>query len=87
MSWAELQRYFAMGVLLSVDARLDLIDVAYQMSQDNKACFSQWLEEGLVAQVSDDQAAQWFDQQAELWTVVVRPWILVQYGASEATAH
>ncbi len=78
MSWQELQRYFAAGHLVWVDASLDLIEVSFQLSQDNKALFSQWLEQKQVALVSDGQAAQWFDTQAELWTVVVRPWILVQ---------
>ena len=78
MSWHELQRYFAAGSLLWVDASLDLIEVGFQMSSDNKEQFSQWLEQKLVAPVSDEQAAQWFDANAELWTVVVRPWILVQ---------
>ncbi|OED40386.1 hypothetical protein ACH42_16595 [Endozoicomonas sp. (ex Bugula neritina AB1)] len=78
MNWLELQRYFAAGSLLWVDASLDLIDVGFQMSQDNKAMFSQWLEQKLVTPVSDDQAAQWFDEKADVWTVVVKPWILVQ---------
>lgn len=78
MNWHELQRHFAAGSLLWVDGSLDLIEVGYQMSRDNKALFSQWLDQKQVAPVTDDQAAQWFDEKADLWTVVVRPWILVQ---------
>ncbi|WP_156491762.1 DUF2288 family protein, partial [Oleiphilus sp. HI0123] len=31
-----------------------------------------------VAQVSDDQALAWYEADAELWTLVIKPWILVQ---------
>jgi hypothetical protein len=31
-----------------------------------------------LSQVVDEQAQQWLDNNAMLWTVVVKPWILVQ---------
>ena len=31
-----------------------------------------------LSQVLDEQAQQWLDKNAMLWTVVVKPWILVQ---------
>jgi hypothetical protein len=33
----------------------------------------------LLHRVNDAQAMQWLAQDALLWTVVVKPWILVQH--------
>ena len=78
IAWSELQRYFAQGVVLQVDKTLDLIDVAYQMSIDNKGAITSWIEQEILAAVSDEQAQQWFAENRQLWAVVVRPWVLVQ---------
>jgi hypothetical protein len=40
-----------------------------------------WLTEQSVSKVSDLQAKVWLDTNAQLWTVVVKPWILVQARA------
>ncbi|BBL70431.1 DUF2288 domain-containing protein [Methylogaea oryzae] len=78
IAWKELQRYFASGLVLAVAPELDLVEVAAQMSADNKTAMEQWLASGAVAKVSDRQAAGWYEADAQLWAVVVRPWILVQ---------
>jgi hypothetical protein len=77
--WHELLRHFASGTVIAVSDELDLIDVAARISNDDKASVAHWMEQGQVAKVSDDQARIWLEQDAALWTVVVRPWILVQY--------
>jgi hypothetical protein len=76
--WSELQRFFAGGVAIGVAPGLDLLDVAYQMSQDNKPCVARWVADGQIAAVSDEQALQWLQADVEVWSVVVRPWVLVQ---------
>ena len=78
MPWAELQRWFASGAAIYVAAELDLIEVAWQMSQDNKAVIEPWVNAGQVGQVSDEQAITWLEQDAVLWAAVVKPWVLVQ---------
>lgn len=78
ISWLELQRFFAAGLAIAVDNDLDLIEVAYQFSIDNKALVEDWLTNKQIAPVSDEQASQWYDQKTEVWAVVVKPWILVQ---------
>ncbi len=79
--WKELLRHFATGSVIAVSAELDLVEVALQMSKDNKDQIAQWLTSGEVTKVSDLQAKAWLDDNASLWTVVVRPWILVQQRA------
>lgn len=76
--WKELQRFFANGAAVFVAPDLDLVEVAYQFSIDNKEQVALWMQSNQVALVSDQQALDWFEADAEVWAVVVKPWILVQ---------
>lgn len=78
IAWSELQRFFAAGTAVYVAANLDLIEVATRIADDDKAQVQQWMQQGLLGQVSDEQARIWFEGDAELWAVVVKPWVLVQ---------
>ena len=78
ISWREVQRFFASGAAIFVSDKLDLVEVAYQISADNKAQVKEWMEAGLVARVSDTQAKTWLEADAEMWAVVVSPYLLVQ---------
>ena len=78
MAWRDMQRYFASGVALYVAPDLDLVDAAFQMSEDNIGQIKLWMQSGQFGKVSDEQAAGWFKDEAVLWTVVVSPWVLVQ---------
>ncbi len=77
--WRELQRFFASGLAISVSADIDLIDVAYQLSVDNKTQIEQWLKEKKIAPVTDQQALEWYENEVLVWAVVIKPWILVQH--------
>ncbi len=76
--WRELQTFFASGMVLNVSKSLDLVLVGEQFAADNKALFEEWLSQGLVAQVKDQQALAWYEAEATVWTLVIKPWILVQ---------
>ena len=76
--WRELQRFFAQGCALCVACDLDLVEVAYQFSLDNKAQVAQWLAENKLGKVNDAQAKAWIEHDAVVWAVVVKPWVLVQ---------
>jgi hypothetical protein len=78
MAWKELLRYFAAGMVIAVSHELDLVDVAARIANDDKASVEQWMLENRVAKVSDEQASAWLEADIALWTVVVKPWILVQ---------
>lgn len=78
ISWLELQRFFAAGLAIAVDKQLDLVEVAHQFSTDNKTQVENWLQNKLISHVSDQQASDWHQSNAEVWAVVVKPWILVQ---------
>lgn len=76
--WKELQRFFAAGTVIAVSNELDLVEVAARIAADDKDAVAQWMGEGRVGRASDAQAGAWLAADAALWTVVVKPWILVQ---------
>ena len=78
IAWKQLQRFFANGSAVFVAPELDLVEVAYQFSIDNKIQVEHWLQNQQIALVSDQQALTWFEKDADVWAVVVKPWILVQ---------
>lgn len=77
--WSELQRYFASGLVIQVNEELDLVDVATRVAKDDTAAVSQWMSENRLGKVDDEQAQAWLETDAQVWAVVVRPWILVQH--------
>ena len=76
--WLELQLFFAAGKVMWIAAELDLVDVACALQQDNLPQFETWTEAQQLAPVSNEQARCWVDTDALLWSVVVKPWVLVQ---------
>lgn len=78
IAWKELQPFFAKGMAIYVSHTMDLIKVAYELSQDNKEQMEKWMADGVVANVSDLQAGTWYESDILVWCVVVHPWILVQ---------
>ncbi len=78
IAWRELQRFFASGAAIAVSPALDLVEVAFQISEDNAAQVVQWVNAGQIARVSDEQALAWLESDATVWAVVVRPYVLVQ---------
>lgn len=78
IAWKELQRFFASGAAISVSTDLDLVEVAFQISEDNKQQVQQWLSAGKIGAVTDSQALTWYEADAEVWAVVVSPYVLVQ---------
>ena len=83
--WHELQTYFAKGQVVRVAPELDLLEAAVQLTADNKTQFQQWMSQGQVGDVSPDLARDWYERNAELWAVVVAPWVLVQDRSGTAS--
>ena len=78
IAWHELQRFFAQGKAVEVSSELDVVAVAYELSVDNQKQFQSWMAAGQVGVVADAQAQEWYDANALMWAVVIRPWVLVQ---------
>ncbi len=78
ISWNELARHFARGVVIVVSGRVDVLDVARAFSKDNKAQVEQWLSTSEIARASDDDARGWVERNPDFRCVVTAPWVLVQ---------
>ncbi len=80
--WNELQRFFASGNAIAVDESLDLIHVATEITKDNATQIKAWMDAGLVDAVKDSQAQIWYEEDALVWALVVKPWVLVQHKSN-----
>lgn len=78
IGWQELQKHYAAGNVLGVAADADLIKVAIALNEDNTAQIQAWLRDKSVFEVADQQAMEWFANQAILWALVIPPFVLVQ---------
>ena len=76
--WHELQKLFASGVVLSLDKELDMIEVAHHIANDDAAEIDALIKANKIQHVSNDQAKRWYADNTILWSVVVKPWVLVQ---------
>ena len=76
--WQDLQRFFAQGKVILVDPDLDLVDVAFSVQQDEINQVEAWAQSGSLKPLGDELARDWFEQEAIIWAVVVKPWVLVQ---------
>ncbi len=76
--WKELERFYAQGILILVDQSLDLVEVGFAISSDDAKQVNQWMEDSLLIKQFDQQALEWEKSNTDVWTVVIRPWILVQ---------
>ena len=81
--WRELQRFFAAGKVFWVAPELDLVDIATALQQDDLQRVQALTENGQLAPASDEQAKAWIGDDAVLWAVVIKPWVLVQDKATD----
>ncbi|GMR06034.1 MAG: DUF2288 family protein [Gammaproteobacteria bacterium] len=80
ISWPELERHFARGLLLTVSPALDLVQVGANMINNDKSLADSWLKSGELRKTGDDDAARWSEAEVSLWAVVIAPWVT---GAGE----
>lgn len=84
IAWKELERFFAQGKTVWVAPGEDLVETARLIAEDNAPAVQSLIASGAVGRVSDAQAAAWVESSAEVWAVVVAPWVLVQDVGSNA---
>lgn len=83
ISWDDLQRHFARGVVVAVSPGLDLVEVAARVAADDAGALRGWLDAGRVVRATDEHAQRWEATGQTLRAVVVAPWVLAQ----EAGGH
>lgn len=87
VAWSELERPFARGVLIRVDADLDLVAVACCVARDEVSTLRGWMAAGQVAPVSTEDAQSWSSSGAQFWAVVAAPFVLAQVIRTEIPLH
>lgn len=78
LSWLELQRHFARGVVIRVIPGVDLVEVAVCFSKDDNETVARLLATGQIVRATDEDAHDWQHRDPLFWAVVVAPWVLVQ---------
>ncbi len=78
IEWDELAPLFARGLVVVVDASLDLVDVAVAVADDNKSLVEQWMQQKLFGLLDTQTASAWAQGATPVWAVVVHPWVLAQ---------
>lgn len=78
IAWVELQKFFAQGVVMLVDGSLNIVETAVLFAEDQADDIAKLVTANTLTYPSNDQARNWFDTDAELWSVVVAPYVLVQ---------
>lgn len=87
IAWTGVERFFAQGKAIHVRPGTDLVEAALVIAQDRHVDLKRMMDAAQVSLVSDAQAQEWVVADALMWSVVVRPWVLVQplLAASDST--
>jgi len=90
LTWKELERHFARGVVIKVAIELDLVTIAAAFAEDNKAQVEDWLASGEITRANEDDARRWNaatntgknndknNDNLAFWAIVSAPWVLIQ---------
>lgn len=88
LTWPELARHFARGVVICVDPSEDLIDVAESLVTDALEAIERLHCLGKLRRATDEDAIRWQQEEPIFWAVVVAPWVVVQVAArTNETGH
>ncbi len=87
LTWAELERPFARGVVVQVRPGNDLVEAALAMAENRAGQIESWLADGTLARPEMEDAHRWHGVSQMFWGVVVAPWVLVQETTASDTAH
>ena len=70
--------FFAAGKVLQISQDLDLTEVALSMSTDDADKIKKQIDAGEISLVADDKVKELFEAGASVWSVVVKPYVLIQ---------
>ncbi len=84
ISWAELKVKCPHEAIVMVQEHLDLIEVALAVAEDRSDLVAQWLENGGLKKLAEDDIAELDVQQPDFLGAYLTPFVLVQrLNASE----
>lgn len=80
--WAWLREHQQRGVLLVVEALLDLVTVAERLAADDSTAVRGWLASGVLKKPDTAQVAAWDTQPDKPFAMlIVSPFVLIQESA------
>jgi len=87
LSWQELEKHFARGVVRVITTNSKLIEVAIDIAQNNTKNISNTISNNNVSEPSDSQATEWQQLNTNFLCVVVAPFVLIQEFNSDIDIH
>lgn len=85
VDWKPLAPHASRGGLVLVDSRLDLVEVAVAVAQDDAALVQRWMEAQQLRKPTAAQIETWQSDSEERFTVViVQPYVLAQRDTGPA---
>lgn len=87
ISYLELQKFFAKGVIVIIDQKLSLTEAARAVNRDDSEQIKVWTEQRKVTRATDKHAKQWLKEQAVFKAIATAPWVLVQEVLVQEPEH
>lgn len=78
--WKSLRAHFVRGSIIIVDTDLDLIDVGIKVASDNSGQLEELINSGKLTKPTPQDAEVWEKGKFELLSIIVAPFVLVQYN-------
>lgn len=75
VSWSWLRPHEKRGSLFLVSEKLDLIEVAVEVAEDNINWIKVWLENGELARPTPDQVKEWNKVGGLFSGIIVKPYV------------
>jgi hypothetical protein len=85
VDWQPLAPHARRGGLVLVDSRLDLVEVAVAVAEDDSGKVRRWMQSQQLLKPTLQQIETWQDETEERFTIViVQPYVLAQRDAGPA---
>lgn len=79
IEFSDLRAHLTRGAVITVDPKLDLLDVGEAVARDDKTRVAEWIEAGLIGKPTLEVIEIWSKREGAAWNaLVVQPFVLVQ---------
>lgn len=79
VEWRELRVHLQRDAIILVSSKLDLIEAAVAVAEDDKSLVEEWIVSQLIGKPDEDQLASWENELDKPFRMlIVQPFILVQ---------
>jgi hypothetical protein len=78
IDWQWLKPHFKSGALIELSTECDLVEMAAFIAEDNSDRIRQAMADQLIRKPDAGDVDRWESEQAQFWSVVVAPFVLIQ---------